>query len=96
MILLSPLVGLSASPIAWIGGLLVGYWLPRFWLNRRKAKRLKAFNSGLADTIMLLANSLRAGSSFLQAVEMIVRETQPPHLDRVRTRHPRGQPGPAA
>ena len=27
---------------------------------------------------MLLANSLRAGSSFLQAVEMIVRETQPP------------------
>ena len=27
---------------------------------------------------MLLANSLRAGSSFLQAVEMIVREAQPP------------------
>jgi tight adherence protein B len=27
---------------------------------------------------MLLANALRAGSSFLQAVEMIVRETRPP------------------
>ncbi|HEY8135386.1 MAG TPA: type II secretion system F family protein [Candidatus Limnocylindrales bacterium] len=75
---LSPLIPLFASPIAWIAALLVGYWLPKFWLGRRKGKRLKAFNTGLADTIMLLANSLRAGSSFLQAVEMIVRETRPP------------------
>ena len=78
MLLISPFVSLFSSPIAWVGGLAVGYWVPRFWLNRRKSKRLKAFNSGLSDTIMLLANSLRAGSSFLQAVEMIVRETQPP------------------
>jgi tight adherence protein B len=77
-IALSPIVSVFASPILWIGALVVGWWLPRFWLNRRKNKRLKAFNSGLADTIMLLANALRAGSSFLQAVEMIVRETQPP------------------
>jgi tight adherence protein B len=77
-IVLSPLVSVFSSPILWIGALVVGYWLPRFWLNRRKGKRLKAFNSHLADTIMLLANALRAGSSFLQAVEMIVRETRPP------------------
>ena len=31
-----------------------------------------------ADTITLLANALRAGSSFLQAIEMVVRESQPP------------------
>jgi tight adherence protein B len=62
----------------WMVAMLLGYWLPKFWLGRRKGKRLKAFNSNLADTIMLLANSLRAGSSFLQAVEMIVRETRPP------------------
>jgi tight adherence protein B len=75
---LSPLVSIFASPVAWVLALVLGYWLPSFWLNRRKSRRLKAFNSGLADTIMLLANALRAGSSFLQAVEMIVRETQPP------------------
>jgi hypothetical protein len=40
---------------------------PSSGLGRRKSSRLKAFNSGLADTIMLLANSLRAGSSFLQS-----------------------------
>jgi tight adherence protein B len=52
--------------------------VPKYWLKRRQGKRLKAFNSNLSDTIMLLANSLRAGSSFLQSVEMVVREAQPP------------------
>jgi tight adherence protein B len=37
-----------------------------------------AFNKQLPDTITLLANALRAGSSFLQAVELVVREARPP------------------
>jgi tight adherence protein B len=78
MIILSPFILLLSSPLLWIGGLVVGYWLPKFWLKRRQGKRLKAFNSGLADTIMLIANSLRAGASFLQSVDMVVREAQPP------------------
>ncbi len=78
MILLSPLLNILASPILWLVGIIAGWWLPKFWLGRRKSGRLKAFNSGLSDTIMLLANSLRAGSSFLQSVEMVCREAQPP------------------
>lgn len=78
MIILSPLIGIFGSPIAWLVGLGLGFWLPNFWLGRRKSKRLKAFNGSLADTITLLANSLRAGSSFLQSIELVVRETQPP------------------
>jgi tight adherence protein B len=78
MIALSPFIALFANPLVWVIGLGVGFWLPRFWLNRRKGKRLKAFNDSLADTITLLANALRAGSSFLQSIEMVVRETQPP------------------
>jgi tight adherence protein B len=66
------------NPIAWLIAAIAGWWLPRFWLGRRKGKRLKAFNGNLADTITLIANSLRAGSSFLQAIEMVVREAQPP------------------
>ncbi|OGN81571.1 MAG: hypothetical protein A2X23_13110 [Chloroflexi bacterium GWC2_73_18] len=66
------------NPVAVVIGALVGFWLPRFWLNRRKGARLKAFNSQLADTITLVANALRAGSSFLQAIEMVVRESHPP------------------
>jgi tight adherence protein B len=78
MIAFSPFVPALGSPLAWLGGVIVGFWLPRFWIGRRKTKRLKAFNAGLADTITLIANALRAGSSFLQAIEMVVRETQPP------------------
>ena len=66
------------SPIALLVGALVGFLLPRFWLNRRKGGRLNAFNKQLPDTITLIANALRAGSSFLQAIELVVRESRPP------------------
>jgi tight adherence protein B len=59
-------------------GAAIGFFLPRMWLGRRRASRLNAFNKQLPDTITLIANALRAGSSFLQAIEMVVREAQPP------------------
>jgi len=73
-------LGLPAlrTPIALLAGVFIGFVLPRFWLGRRKAGRLNAFNKQLPDTITLLANGLRAGSSFLQAVELVVRESRPP------------------
>jgi tight adherence protein B len=66
------------NPLILLVGLLVGFMLPRFWLNRRKGGRIKAFNKQLPDTITLIANALRAGSSFLQAIELVVREGRPP------------------
>ena len=66
------------TPLALIIGAVVGFFLPRTWLKRRQASRLAAFNKQLPDTITLIANALRAGSSFLQAIEMVVREAQPP------------------
>ena len=66
------------SPLALLIGMLIGFLLPRFWLNRRKNGRLNAFNKQLPDTITLIANALRAGSSFLQAIELVVRESRPP------------------
>jgi tight adherence protein B len=57
---------------------LLGLYAPRFYLKRRQANRLKAFGDQLPDTITLLANSLRAGSSFLQGIELVTREARPP------------------
>ncbi len=73
-------LGLPAlrNPLALLIGAFVGFMLPRFWLGRRKSGRLSSFNKQLPDTITLLANGLRAGSSFLQAVELVVRESRPP------------------
>ena len=66
------------NPIALAVAFGVGAYFPRFYLKRRQNKRLRAFASQLPDTITLLANSLRAGSSFLQGIELVTRESQPP------------------
>ncbi|MBF6604722.1 MAG: type II secretion system F family protein [Chloroflexi bacterium] len=66
------------NPLFLIIGAVVGFFIPRFWLGRRKSGRLGAFNKQLPDTITLIANALRAGSSFLQAIELVVRESRPP------------------
>jgi tight adherence protein B len=66
------------NPFALFAVFLVGAVFPRFYLRRRQAQRLKAFNTQLPDTITLLANSLRAGSSFLQGIELVTREARPP------------------
>lgn len=52
--------------------------IPRVMVARRRATRLRDFNNQLADTITLLANSLRSGYSLLQAMELVSREARPP------------------
>ena len=67
-----------SHPLALIIAAFVGYLVPRIWIRRRQAARLNAFNASLADTITLIANALRSGSSFLQSIELAVRESGPP------------------
>jgi tight adherence protein B len=66
------------NPIVLLVGAIVGFFLPRWYVRRRQGKRLNQFNKQLPDTITLIANALRAGSSFLQAIELVVREARPP------------------
>src|SRR5258708_25478612 len=56
----------------------LGWFIPKIWLGRRQAGRLKAFNNQLGDTISVLSNSLRSGLSLVQAMEMISREAEAP------------------
>ena len=72
------LLGVLRDPLSGAVGAILGYFLPRFWVGRRIGGRLSAFNKQLADTITLLSNSLRAGSSFLQSIELVSRETPDP------------------
>jgi tight adherence protein B len=78
MLMLSIVLPTLGHPIVLLIGALIGFMIPRFWLGRRKSSRLNAFNKQLPDTITLIANALRAGSSFLQAIELVVRESRPP------------------
>ncbi len=78
LILASVFLPTLGNPLFLIIGAIVGFMLPRLYVSRRKKGRVNAFNKQLPDTITLIANALRAGSSFLQAIELVTRESRPP------------------
>lgn len=57
------------------------FTLPWAYVRLMKMRYSRQFEVQLADTLMLMANSLRAGFSFLQSLEMVSREAQPPVAD---------------
>ena len=85
-IVLSITVGLGASLIFYLlgrsilipVGILLGVFGPRIYVGIRKNQRLKAFNGQLGDALNLMVNSLRAGYSVMQAMEVISHEMPPP------------------
>jgi tight adherence protein B len=56
----------------------------RIWLSFRTTKRRKQFAEQLGDTLQLLASSLRAGHSFMQAIDALAHEATPPTSDEFR------------
>jgi tight adherence protein B len=71
-------VVMHSNPILTLGGLVLGFFLPRFYVKYRQAKRLRDFSNQLGDAINLLANGLRSGYSLLQAMDAVAREMPPP------------------
>ena len=64
-----------------LAGLVVGllsYLLFRYYVTYKINKRLVALNNQLGDALALMANALRSGLSFLQAIEVISREMTNP------------------
>jgi len=59
-------------------GVVVGAFLPRFYMRRQQNKRLTTFGNQLPDMLNLVVNGLRAGYSTLQAMEAVSKELPPP------------------
>jgi len=57
------------------------FMLPWSYVRFLRAKYYSRFDDQLADTLLLMANGLRAGFSFLQSMEMVSRESPPPMSD---------------
>jgi len=68
---------LGSGVLALVFG-VVGFFLPRLYVNVRKRRRLNQFNDQLGDTITLLANSLRSGFSIVQSMETVAQQLSPP------------------
>lgn len=72
------LVLLTGKLITALCGGAVSFIIPFLILKIRIERRTKDFNNQLGDTLVLIANSLRTGYSFMQAVEMVSREMPKP------------------
>ncbi|MCW2787449.1 MAG: hypothetical protein JWP74_3966 [Marmoricola sp.] len=68
----------AGNPLAMVLFLALGAVGPWVYLAMKRSKRLKAFGSGLADTLQLMAGSLSAGLSLAQSMDTIVREGTEP------------------
>ncbi len=69
-----PVMGVLAG----LGVGVLGWMAPHWYVSSVAKKRAKRFNDQLGDTIGLMSNSLRAGYSLLQTMELASKETPEP------------------
>jgi tight adherence protein B len=67
-----------ASTLGAAAGVFVGAAIPTLVVKRIAAKRAARLNSQIVDLIDLLSSSLRAGFSFMQSIDLAVREQPDP------------------
>ncbi|RNL64235.1 VWA domain-containing protein [Nocardioides marmoriginsengisoli] len=72
------LLGTGGNVLAMLLFVVLGAIGPWVYLGVKRAKRLKAFGAGLADTLQLMSGSLSAGLSLAQSMDTIVREGAEP------------------
>jgi tight adherence protein B len=77
------------APLLWLGpagtGILValvaaviGYNLPKWYLNRRRKSRIGKLNAQLPETLTMVANALKAGFGLLQALNVAAEQMSHP------------------
>ena len=86
LLLSAVVVGSIAAVIAkkWYAGILAAIIIVAaeyIYVLVRIDRRSASFTNQLGDCLMMVANALRAGFSFLQAMEMISKEMEPPISD---------------
>ena len=57
---------------------LLGFYAPTLYVGRRKMQRLNRFNDQIVDGLTMISNSMRAGSSSLQAFDLVALELPAP------------------
>lgn len=86
-LLLRWLVGVAAFLAVYLVGVFwgvglvlgaLGFYAPRLYLSRREGQRIRALEDQLVDALTMMANSLKGGASFLQAMEMVAGELPDP------------------
>lgn len=72
---------LGAGAIGMLGavaGALVGFFLPRMYISRRRQGRVDKLNAQLPEALTQVSNSLKAGFGLLQSLDLTAKQMQHP------------------
>ncbi len=72
---------LLGGPFAAVVFAAAGYFVPWFVVMYLHRRRIGLIDDQLVDSLLLMANALKAGLSLQQALELVVREMKPPIAD---------------
>ncbi|MFC4799975.1 type II secretion system F family protein [Neobacillus sp. GCM10023253] len=57
---------------------IVGFFIPKIYIKRKRKKRLTLLSYQLVEVLGMMTNSLRAGFSFMQAIQLVGKEVPDP------------------
>lgn len=69
---------LTVNLLAALAAGAVTLFIPFFLVKRSRQKRLTSFNAQICDALSIMSNSLRAGFSFMQSMDMVRKEMPDP------------------
>ncbi len=75
---------ISRSILPGIGLAFIAFVIPSIYLNRSINHRRSKFDNQLVDVLVLITGAVRAGYSFLQSLDVVVQEMQPPVSEEFR------------
>jgi len=64
--------------IGWIGGGLLGAWLPFVFLRIKRTRRLRTFEEAFPEALDLVSRALKAGHAFATGLKMVADEMPEP------------------
>jgi tight adherence protein B len=64
--------------LAFVLSFIVWFWLPGYYLKKKKLARLDRCVTQLSTALGTMANAMRAGFSFMQAMQMVAKEMPDP------------------
>ena len=64
--------------VGWIGGGILGVWLPFLFLRVKRTRRLRVFEEAFPEALDLVSRALKAGHAFATGLKMVADEMPEP------------------